>query len=146
MALSQAAIERVHGLHHAQAGAHGALRIVFMRLRIAKVDQEAIPEILRDMPVKALNDRSAGVLVGPYHLTVILRVELPGECGRIHQIAEQHCELPAFSRRCMACLWWRCTLSSLLWLESERGLACGSTRGERLCREACATLAAEDVL
>ena len=146
MTLSQAAIEGDHGLHHVQASAHGALRIVFMRLWITKVDQETIAEILRDMPRKALDNLITRVLVGTHHLAVILRVEPPGECGRIHQIAEQHCKLPAFGRGCMVYLWCRCTLGGLLCLERERRLAWGSTWRERLCREACATLAAEHVL
>jgi hypothetical protein len=75
-----------------------------MGLGIAKVDQEAIPEILGNMPLKALDDLSASILVGAHYLTVILRVEPPGERGRIDQITEQHRELPAFGRRCMACL------------------------------------------
>ena len=46
----------------------------------------------------------------------------------------------------MACLWRRCTLSGLLCLECERRLSWGSVWGERLYRDACATLAAEHVL
>jgi hypothetical protein len=46
----------------------------------------------------------------------------------------------------MVCLWQRCTLRGLLYLERERLLAWGSTWGERLYGEACATLAAEHVL
>jgi hypothetical protein len=37
--LGQATIEGVHGLNHAQSGAHGALCIVFMCLGVAKVDE-----------------------------------------------------------------------------------------------------------
>src|SRR5262245_43920640 len=94
-----------------------------MRLGIAKVDQEAIAEILGDMSHKALDNLSASVLVGTHHLTVILRVEPTGERGRIDQITEQHRKLPAFGHRCMVCLWWRCTRSSLLCREHERRLA-----------------------
>ena len=33
--------------------AHGALGIVFMCLGIAKIDQQTVAEILRDMPLEA---------------------------------------------------------------------------------------------
>ena len=67
-----------------------------MRLRIAKVHQQAITEVLRNVAVKALDHVGAGGLVGAHHLTVVFRVELPGEGSRVHQITKQHCELPAF--------------------------------------------------
>ena len=77
-------------------GAHGPLGVVFMGLGIAKVHQQAIAEILRNIPVKALDDRGAGLLVGPHHLAQVFRVELPGQAGRVHQVTEQHRELAAF--------------------------------------------------
>ena len=48
-------------------GAHGALGIIFMRLGIAKIDEQAIAEILRDMPLEALRS--------PWH-------RCPGRLGR----------------------------------------------------------------
>ena len=50
-----------------------------MRLRIAKVDEQAIAQILGNMPVKALDDGRAGGLIGAHHLAEVFRVELPGE-------------------------------------------------------------------
>jgi hypothetical protein len=35
------------------------------------------------MSLKALDNLSTSVLIGPHHLAVILRVEPPGERGRI---------------------------------------------------------------
>ena len=70
-----------------------------MRLGIAKIDQQAIAEILGDMPLKALDDLSTGSLVGAHHLPQIFGIELAGERGRIHQVTEQHGELAAFGLR-----------------------------------------------
>ena len=39
-----------HGVHHAQPGAHGPLGVIFVRLGVAEVDEQAIAEILGDMP------------------------------------------------------------------------------------------------
>ena len=85
-----------HGLHHPQPGAHGPLRVIFMRQGVAEVDQQAIAEILGDIALKAGDHLGAGVLIGPHHLAQLLGVELAGEHGRVHQVAEQHGELAAF--------------------------------------------------
>ena len=73
----QAGRQRPHRLQHAQAGAHGALRVIFMRLRIAKVDEQAIAQVLGDMPSKALDHGDAGGLVGADHLAEVFGIELP---------------------------------------------------------------------
>ena len=52
-----------------------------MRLGITRIDQQAIPEILGDMPVKALDDLGTDSLVGTHHLAQIFGIELAGECG-----------------------------------------------------------------
>ena len=51
--LRQAGIEFPHGLHNAQAGAHGPLGVIFVRLGIAKVDQQAVAEILGDIAARS---------------------------------------------------------------------------------------------
>ena len=88
-----------HGFDHAQAGSHGPLRVIFMRQGVAKVDEQAIAEILGDMPLKTGDDLGAGVLIGTHHLAQVFRVELAGEHGRIHQVTEQHGELQTFRIR-----------------------------------------------
>ena len=74
----------------------GPLGVIFMGLGIAKIDEQPIAEILRDMPLKALDDLGTGGLIGPHHLPQVFRVELTGEHGRVHQVTEQDGELAAF--------------------------------------------------
>ena len=50
--LLQAGIELAHGLHDPEPGPHGPLGVIFVRQGIAEVDEQAIAEILRDMPSK----------------------------------------------------------------------------------------------
>ena len=97
--LPQAGIELAHGLDHAQPGPHGPLGVIFVRLGVPEVDQEAIAEILGDMPLKAGDHLGAGLLIGPHHLAQVFRIELTGEHGRVHQVTEQHGELAAFRLR-----------------------------------------------
>src|SRR4029450_440443 len=70
-----------------------------MRQWVAEVDEQAITEILGDMPIIASDYLGAGVLIGPHHLAQLFRVELAGEHGRVHQVTEQHSELAAFGIR-----------------------------------------------
>ena len=48
---------RSHGLDHPKPGPHCPLRIVFMRQGVTEVDEQAIAQILRDMPIKARKSR-----------------------------------------------------------------------------------------
>ena len=85
-----------HRLHDAQPGAYRPLGIIFVRQRVAEVDEQAIAEVLRDMPFEAGDHLGAGVLIGPHHLAPLLGVELTGEAGGVGQVTEQHGELAAF--------------------------------------------------
>ena len=98
MVSHQGRVQDTDGLDNSQAGVHGPRGIVFMRLRIAKIHQQSIAEILRNMPGKALDNCRADGLVGADDLVQIFRVELLGQARRVHQVAEQHCELAAFGR------------------------------------------------
>ena len=95
----QPGIELPHRLQHRQAGVDRPPGVVLVRLGIAKVDQEPIPEILRDIAVKALDHRGTGVLVRSHHLALVFRVKPPGQAGRVDQITEQYGELAAFGVR-----------------------------------------------
>jgi hypothetical protein len=74
-----------------------------MRLRIAKVDQQAIAQILGDMPGKALDDVHTGGLVGADDFAQVFGVELPRQGGRVGEVAEHHRELAAFGLRGKRC-------------------------------------------
>ena len=85
-----------HGFERPESGPHGALGVIFMRQGVAEVDQQAIAEILGDMPLKAGDHLGAGVLIGPHHLAQVFRIELTGKSRGVHQVTEQHGELAAF--------------------------------------------------
>jgi hypothetical protein len=108
--LGQAGIQRLHGLHDAQPGPHGPLGIIFMRLRIAKVDQQAIAEILGDMALKAGNHLGTGVLIGPHDLAEVFGVELARQGSRVDEVTEEHGELAAFGLCGGGCSKGRCSL------------------------------------
>src|SRR5688572_20493060 len=78
-----------------------------MGLGIAKVDQHAIPKVLRNVAVKAVNDLCTHGLIGPDDVPVVFGIKLAGEGHRIDEIAEQDSELAAFGLRSMRDRWWR---------------------------------------
>src|SRR2546425_10421074 len=61
--LLQTGIELAQGLYNAQSGPHRPLGIIFVRQGIAEIDQQAIAEILGDMPVIEGNHLGAGRLI-----------------------------------------------------------------------------------
>jgi hypothetical protein len=92
----QTRIQPPDSLDEFHARVHRPLRIVFMRLWVAKVDQQTISEVLRNMPLVALNYRGRSLLIGPHDSPKVFRVKLPREHRRAHQVAEQHGQLPPF--------------------------------------------------
>jgi hypothetical protein len=62
--LQKLAASSVQGSDYLQPRVNGPGRIVFMRDRIAKVDQQTIAEILGDIPLVAFDDLGAHLLIG----------------------------------------------------------------------------------
>src|SRR5262245_49955250 len=99
LVLLQSRIQSPNDLNNAQPSLHCPLCIIFMCLGIAKIYQQAITEILGNMALEVLDDRSAGLLVRPHDLPQVFGIEAAGEGSRVYQVAEQHCELTAFGAR-----------------------------------------------
>jgi hypothetical protein len=68
-------------LNNLQPCPHGALRIIFMGCWIAEVDQQAIAQVLGNMPVVPPDHARAGFLIGTHHLPQFFGIELRGERG-----------------------------------------------------------------
>ena len=51
------------------------------------------------MPIVALNNFSTHLLIRPYHVTPVFRVELSRELGGVHEVAEHDSETPALGAR-----------------------------------------------
>jgi len=82
VSLGELCSEGLHGRHHAKTRAYGPLGVVFMCLGIAKVDQQTIAEVLRNVPLQGFNHCGTCSLVGANDLTQVLGVELAGQgCG-----------------------------------------------------------------
>jgi hypothetical protein len=84
----QPGIQGGDGLDHAQTRVHRAPGVVFMRRRVANIDQQPIAEVLGDMALVGLDDRGRGLLVGAHHGAPVFGVELTGELRGAHQVTE----------------------------------------------------------
>jgi hypothetical protein len=71
-------------------------------LRIAKVDQQAITEVLCNAPLQALDHRGARGLVGADDLAQVFGVKLARQDRGVHQITEQHGELTTLRVRAVS--------------------------------------------
>ena len=80
-----------------QRGPHRPLSIVLVGVRIAKVDQEPIAQILRDMPVEPADDRGAGGVIAPHDGSPFLRIQPRRQRRRAHHVTEHHGELAALA-------------------------------------------------
>ena len=112
--LFQAGVQRPQSVEEAQAGTDSSLGVVFVRLRVTKVHQQAITQILGDMPLKTLHHLDPGRLIGQHHLAQVFRVELTGKAGGVGQVTEQHRELVALglggTRGGWRGFWWQWSL------------------------------------
>src|SRR5262245_40867807 len=91
--LLQTGIEVTHGSKHSQPSPYCTLLIIFVCLRIAKVDEETIPEQLGNMAIKALDYFGTKPLICTHHITVFFGIELGGKFGGVHEVTKHHGEL-----------------------------------------------------
>src|SRR5262245_4603265 len=87
-----------------------------MGLRIAKINQHAVAEILRDKTIVAAHDLGDALMIGCNDLAQVFRVHKRRKCRRTNQVREHHRDLPP--------------LGSIRGLTGGRDVRCGT---ERLC-------------
>ena len=102
---------------------HGTHRSIFVGGRPAKVDHEAIAEVLRHIAVPGLHRRHRRLLVGTHHGAVVFGIEVLGQLRRVDQVAEQHRDLAAFGLRGVAHRVGEAG-RSVGWRRSRCGLGC----------------------
>jgi hypothetical protein len=73
-----------------------ALRIILMRSRVAKIDQDAVAHILGDKAIEPGDHLGDGAVIRGNDLAQILGIEPRRQLRRADQVAEHHRELPAF--------------------------------------------------
>src|SRR5262245_55105146 len=91
--LLQTGIQVFYRSEDTQTRSYGSLRVIFMGVGIAKVDEESIPQELSNVTVIAANHLRTGGVIRPDHVPVRFGIELGREAGRIDQIAEHHGQL-----------------------------------------------------
>ena len=90
--------QRAHTVDRGEARAQRPLGVVVVRLRVAEVGEDAVAQVLRDVPAEALDGARGRALIRADDLAQVLGIELRRQLGRAHEVAEEDRELPAFSR------------------------------------------------
>ena len=83
------------GPHDLEPRAHGALRVVVVRLRVAEVHEHAVSEELGDVPFVAADDLRAEKLKVLQEVAEVLGIEPPRERRRVDDVAEDDVHLPS---------------------------------------------------
>ena len=87
---------RLHRGDDVEARAHGALRVILVRARIAEIGEDAVAHEPRDIAVVGGNDPCAGGTIGADHLPHVFGIEPRRERRRADQIAEHHGKVAPF--------------------------------------------------
>ena len=85
-----------HSRNRIETCPYGPLSLVFESLRPAKINQQAIAEILRHMPTVTRDAARYGILIGPHDLAKIFGIEATGELGRTDEVTKHDGELSSF--------------------------------------------------
>jgi hypothetical protein len=75
------------------------LCIIFVGVGIAEVHEETIAQKFSDVPVISLDDFSTNRLISMDNFPVLFRIELGREFRGVHEITENHGQLPSFRVR-----------------------------------------------
>jgi hypothetical protein len=86
-------VQRAKGGEDLAPGTHGAFGVVLVGLRITEVHEQPVAQILGDVPRVAVDRPGRRPLIGAHDAAQVLGVEVLGEIGRAHQVAEHHREL-----------------------------------------------------
>ena len=81
-----------------ERGAHGALGVVLLRVRIAEQRHQPVAELFQHMAAEPGHRRGRLVEIGPDEIAPVLGVELCGETCRADEIAEHDCDRAALGR------------------------------------------------
>src|SRR5262245_52062527 len=83
-------------LIRANPSPHRSFGVIFVRLRIAKIDEHSVPHVLSDETVKPADRVGDTALIRADHLAQILGIQLACKCRRTDKVHEHHSELPPF--------------------------------------------------
>jgi hypothetical protein len=76
---------------------HRALRIIFLSQGVAEQGHQPVADFLCDMAAHFRDSCGSNIEIGTDEIAPFFSVELCGNTGRIHQIAEHHRDMPALA-------------------------------------------------
>jgi hypothetical protein len=85
-----------HRVTEDERSPHSALGVVFVRARIAEINENAVAHVFGDKTAVTLDSRGAAAMIGADDVAQILGIELSRKGRRADEVAEHHGELPSF--------------------------------------------------
>jgi hypothetical protein len=82
-----------------ERGAHRALGVVLLRVRIAEQGHKTVAELFQHIAAKSSHRLRSLIEIGPDEIAPILRVELGREARRVDEVAEHHGDRAALGGR-----------------------------------------------
>ena len=124
-----------HRFNNGKPRSNGALGVVFVGLRKAKIGEHAVAHILRDKPGVALNQLGGAMMIRANHAVQVFGIELNRKRSRTDEIAEHHGQLaslcPRFRREGRdAGVWRRLRLRGQIRNRFEEALTMAQRRAE----------------
>ncbi len=86
--------ERRQRVENREAGADRALGVLFLRVRVAEINQHAVAHEFGDVAVEMPDGFADRLLKGADHIAHVLGIELRREARRIRQVAEHNGQVP----------------------------------------------------
>ena len=98
-AIRETEVQLADGVEDREPRAHGALRVVAVRLGVAEVGEHAVAEVLRDVSAEAQHRRLGRVVKRAHHVAPLLGIEAPAERRGADEVREDHADLAPLSAR-----------------------------------------------
>ena len=92
--MTTAGCQPIDRIHHPAGRTHSAFRRVLVRVRIAEIGKNAVPQEFGEIAIVAGDHAGADVLIRTHDLAHVLRIGASSELGRADEISKHQCELP----------------------------------------------------
>jgi hypothetical protein len=79
-----------YSIEDGQAGAGGALSIIFVRFGPAEIGHDAVAEIFGDLTAVTCDGFRRAMMITAYQVAPFFRIELSRNFSRANEITEQH--------------------------------------------------------
>ena len=93
------ALQATDAFDQGQAGSHGLLGIIFMSVRVTKIDQDTVTDAAGHEAAEPGHDFCNAPVVSPDDFAKVFNIEMYGQRSRADKVAEHHRDVAALGER-----------------------------------------------